>query len=961
MEQRSRQRLARIAVSSATLALILLVACSDSSDRSAPPPGATPGATPTPGTTDPIGELPIDETAPLAGLPGPTDVVTDDHGVKHIYGPDAHSVLFVQGYVTAQQRFFMMDVLRRFATGRLSGLFGTLTLATDAENRTVFMTRDGRRLEEALWERVQQEDPEAAGFAQAYTDGVNAWLADLRAGRNGAKLPPEYSFPIIGLGAEQLEPWRPQDCLALGRLQAWNLSITPFAEIARARLADALPDDIERDVFRFAPATRATILPLADEPPARAAAASDAPAIAPGQVPRERLDAILAAHERARRWSPIGFGEHVGSNNWVISPRLTESGHAIMANDPHLQLFNPPIWHMVQLVAEGDGPGSPTAMSLNGVIFPGLPGIILGHNEHGAWGATTSTWDTTDAYVEQVTTPPDYPASPRTVLFQGRQVPVLRVEEQIPVNRGEPRTIVIEIVPRHGPMVPDPDLNDDVEGLAATGMSFRWTGHEVTLDSRFLIDLGRACNVEEFKQAIRSLAAGGQNWVWADVSGDIAYFPYVLIPQRPPGTRPWLPLPGTGEAEWLSDESGRPLWVPEHQVPQAVNPPEGYLASSNNDTIGTTLDDDPANDPLYLGWSYDLGFRQERILELFSNAAGLRDPDAKITLDDVVRCQYDHHSKEAARLLPFLFAAAEARPDLVTPEMAEALGRLRAWGEAKPGTEPGAVAYDLVAGVDPAEVRDDVPPRETEVSDEEKADAAASSIFVAWLSRLVRATFADDLAGTGVGVPGGQDATKALLHLLEDVGREEDAFRVHTAGPDGESTLWDDRTTPQKESRDEILLAALDAGLAFLRETLESDVQSEWLWGRLHRARFQHFFGQGGLPIFDLFPFPAPGGRFTVNPAAFSLTTDDYTFAGGPSMRHVVVLDPAGIRAVNVLPGGNNGDPGGRDNENYNRIAPEIDYGKHIPKWIRGEVFELRITRGEVAEHAVRRVRFSPG
>src|SRR5262249_59928748 len=124
----------------------------------------------------------------------------------------------------------------------------------------------------------------------------------------------------------------------------------------------------------------------------------------------------------------------IGSNNWIVSKDLSESGHAMLANDPHLQLFNPPIWHMVQLEAEGDGPGSPNHTSVNGVIFPGLPGVILGHNEFGAWGATVSNWDVTDVYVEQVTTPADYPASPRTVLFRGEQVPVLRLQEQFPVN-----------------------------------------------------------------------------------------------------------------------------------------------------------------------------------------------------------------------------------------------------------------------------------------------------------------------------------------------------------------------------------------------------------------------------------------------------------------------------------------------------------------------------------------------
>ena len=910
----------------------------------------------------PIEALPVEQSVAMAGLGAPVDVVFDDNGVVHLYGKDPRSVLFAQGYVTASQRFFMMDALRRYATGRLSEIFGSLTLSTDVQLRTAFTTRDGRRLQDALWDRLSAEDPEAASYVTAYASGINAWLDDLKNGRNGAQLPPEYGFALIGLGAGDLAPWDPRDTLALGRLQAYNLANSLSSEISLARVLSTLPDDLAKDVYRFAPASNATVLPPAENG-ARPEAVASAPsaAVAPAPVPAATLDAILRSLGEAERWNPMGSElSGVGSNNWLVSPELSESGFAMMANDPHLQLFNPPIWHMVQLSSSGDGPGSHDYLNANGVIFPGLPGIILGLNDRGAWGATVSVFDVTDVYRETVTTPSDYPASPRTVLFRGRQVPVIRLEEKFRVNRGETVTHVVEVVPHHGPMVPDPDLADGVEGIAATGLSFRWTGHEVTLDSRFLIDLQRSRNVAEFRSALRNFAVGGQNWIWADVDGNIAYFPYVLVPQRPAGTVPYLPMPGTGEAEWLVDENGETAWLPADRIPQATNPPQGFLATSNNDQIGNTLDNDPLNDAVYLAPSYDLGFRQQRILEMLDNTAGLRAPGARMSLEDMSRYQVDTQSKEAERLLPHLFAAAEARPDLVTPAMSEALGRLREWGRSKPGTAPGAVAWDLVSGIDLADVREDATPRPEPVSDEEKADAVAASIFGGFSSRLARLVLADEFEGTGVNVPGGAEPTKALLHILDDVNRPEPGRRVHTLGENGESRLWDDRRTAEVETRDVILLRALADGLAFLSGKFESQPQSSWLWGRIHQARFQHFFGQGGLPTFDLFPFAAPGGRFTVNPANYSLTSDTWSFAGGPSMRHVAVLDPKGIRAVNQLPGGNNGNPGGRDAENYNRISPETDYGTHIPGWIGGEVFELRLTPGDVASHARRRLRYVP-
>lgn len=908
------------------------------------------------GGGNPLASLPVDATQSLPGLPAQVQVVFDDVGMPHVYGPDFISVTFAQGYLTAQARFFEMDVFRRFAEGRLSELLGAATFPTDVEMRTVFTTRDGRRLQDAIWEHVQQVDPEVAEVAQAYADGVNAWLADLRAGRNGATIPPEYTDGIlIRETPETLADWRPQDTAAIARLQAYSLSSSEGGEVGLARNLQLLSDALFKDVFRAAPAAPTTILnnpPLAGAGGGAAALAAVKRVLPPASV----LAAVADSIAERQGMNPLGnLATGVGSNNWIVSPELSANGHAMLANDPHLQLFNPPIWHMIQLnVEDGDH-------SVTGVIFPGLPGVILGHNKLGAWGATTAGYDVTDVYVEDVITPPDYPASPRTTLWNGEQVPVLRIEEEFIIKNRPVRTQVIEIVPHHGPMMPDPVVSDGVVGIAATGMSFRWTGHEITNDFRFLYDLIQARNVEDFREALGFFSVGAQNWIWADISGDIAYDSHALMPQRPPGVVPYLPVSGNGDADWLTDGEGRTLWLPRDRIPHAINPAEGFLSSANNDQLGNTLDNDPLNDDVYLAFSAAVGFRAQRIRELLTNEAGVRPPGAKISFEDMSRYQYDHQSKEAERLVPFLVAAADRRPDLVTPAMSEALSRLEAWGQ----TKPDSAAYDTVSGVDPHDLREDVPPRSTPVSDEERADAAATSIFVAWSGRTSRAVFRDDFNGTGVGAPGGSDAIKALLHILEDLDRTDDAFRVHTKGENGESTLWDDRGTAEVvETSDEIMLAALSAALTFLTDTFDTADQSQWLWGLIHQVNFQHFVGQAGIPAYDLGPFPAPGARFTVNPASYSLNSDNYVFSGGPSMRFVAVLDPKGIRAVNILPGGNNGNPGRTEESGssglFNTINPDIHYGDHVPGWINGEVFEYRLTPDDVAAHAETNVIFTP-
>ena len=268
---------------------------------------------------------------------------------------------------------------------------------------------------------------------------------------------------------------------------------------------------------------------------------------------------------------------------------------------------------------------------------------VHGFSENGAWAGTTAFFDNLDVYVETVTTPPDYPASPRTVLFNGEQIPVLRIEESFLVKGGSAVTYPIEVVPHHGPMLPDPVLGDAVVGLAATGMTMRWTGQEMHNLFRTYLGMMRARNAEEFRAALRNPARDVYpvNLVWADVHGDIVYMPYALLPQRPAGTVPYAPMPGTGEAEWLTDAEGNIAWVPEDQFPHALNPAQGFIATANSDPTGHTFDNDPLNDGHYFAAWYTDGLREQRIQDMLSNRANLRPPGAKISAADMSAYQYD--------------------------------------------------------------------------------------------------------------------------------------------------------------------------------------------------------------------------------------------------------------------------------------------------------------------------------
>jgi penicillin G amidase len=887
------------------------------------------------------------ETVALPDLPAGVEVVYDSIGIPHIYGPDLNSVSYTQGYVHAAHRFWKMDVARRWSEGRLSELFGATSLVTDVAQRTLLTTRDGRRMEEALWERIQATDPEVAAEIESYAAGVNAWLANLRAGRNGATLPPEYAFFLIRKGPEDLALWRPQDTIAFDTAAWWDMDSWILSDtMSYAELWETLDEATRKDVLRPAPFIYVPIVPDGRPlvTPLLAARASVPPAL-----PRPGVAGAVRRHlDEVARTSPLGGGEPgAGCNSWAVAPFLSDSGSAMLAADVHFPLSNAPAYFLQQLDVASDPP-----MRVSGAANPGSPILFRGYNDSGAWASTTAYFDNVDVYVETITTPPDYPTSPRTVLFNGEQIPVLRIEENFLLNGGDVLTYPIEVVPHHGPMLPDPSLYDAEEGLAATGMTIRWTGQEMSNDFRTYLGLMRAQNADEFRAALRSpvRAVGPNNYVWADVHGDIAYSPYARLPQRPAGTVPWGLMPGTGEAEWLTDAEGNVAWIPEEEFPQGLNPAQGFMSTANNDPSGHTFDNDPLNDGAYFAaWHLD-GLRQQRIQDMLSNRAGLRPEGAKMTMADMSAYQYDTSSLDAVRLLPFLFTAAEARPELITEEMSDAIGRLEAWMEEKPGSP----ACDAVLGIDAHELRADVPPRAQPVTDEEREDAVASSIYNAWVKQIWEVVPPPEWPQAWVILP-----WRLVLHLLEDIDQTDPAFQVYTKGPSGDSTLWDDPATAEVvETRTEVLLGALSRALDLLEQKFGSPDMSTWVWGKLHQVRLKHAIGLG----YDLGPFPVPGGSWTVNNASTwpwrGGSASDFTVSLGVIQRLVVQLDPVGIKATDLLAGGQNGDPG--DWKKYNQINPAIHYGDMIPKWINGETYEMRISRAAVAADNQRHVKFVP-
>jgi len=580
------------------------------------------------------------------GLGAPVEVIRDETGIAYLYADTPDDLFFAQGFVHASERMWQMEVFRHIGAGRVSELFGESQLDTDTFIRTLGWRRAAERDLAAL-------DATTVRALERYAAGVNAWLEQGRGQRGLAfVVAGVQSGKGGGLGGYDPEPWTPLDTVTFGKLQAWSLGGNYDAELFRlladARLGDPAMTDLLVPTYPVGAPTITTTKDLvsAGAPPLGAATITTAgvggaasPA-AETAVVDDRLtagftrlaaigDGISALAGFDTGASAVGH-PGVGSNNWVVSPAKSATGKALLANDPHLGVQLPSIWYMNALHCRVVSAACPYDVA--GVSFPSAPGVILGHNARIAWGATNTGPDVQDIYVET----PD-PANPANYLSKGESVPFTTRQETIAVAGGDPVTITVrETV--HGPI-----LNDVVGELADAKVlySFRWTAL-VEEDGQIgaLLKVNVATSFAEFSAAFRDYVAPAQNFVYADVDGNIGLQIPGRIPLRPEGDDGRRPVDGSsGDHDWTG-------YVPFAELPALYNPPAGLIVTANNKPVD-------AEYPYHLGNEWDSGWRATRVQQLLDAAAA----DGGVTQDDLSAIQNDTRLLRADDLVPALTAA----------------------------------------------------------------------------------------------------------------------------------------------------------------------------------------------------------------------------------------------------------------------------------------------------------------
>jgi len=584
-------------------------------------------------------------------VPGISDkviIVFDKHWIPQVFASNEEDAYFAVGFLHGWFRLWQLDLERRLASGELSEIIGKGALKSDIYMRIIGLRRSA--ISTVKW--IKENKPDIYKLLEAYSNGVNYAIKKME---EEDKLP--LMFKLLNY---KPRPWSPVDSIVWAKYMAWSLT-NFFEPLKYSYLVAKLGADDVNILWPVHPyyQDNITVVPgngsingksiKVDPYMLRklnwfdewATGLNFSNPLFKAKVEKAVLDALRLVGELPRE---------LGSNDWAVSPSRSINGYALMADDPHLYLSLPAIWYAIR-VKVGN------IIDVYGVTLPGIPFVLIGHNKYIAWGLTNTQIGVMDFYVEKVD-----PKNPLRYYYKGSWHEMKQIREIIKVRGGKTYTLLVNITV-HGPVLTNKGLT----------ISFKWTGNAgfkddnsgVTREAIAIYYVNKARNLNEFINALKYWDVPSQNFMYADIYGNIAVIEPGLFPIRevtiPNGKKIIVEgsrslLNGTGNYEWIG-------YIPYEDVPHAINPSRGFLAAPNQMSIG------PYYPYFILGAWWDPGARAHRIfIDLTSKE--------KYSARDMMRYQSDITDWYASSMLKKLINTVRSR---LTGLYRDALNILEKW------------------------------------------------------------------------------------------------------------------------------------------------------------------------------------------------------------------------------------------------------------------------------------------
>ena len=789
-------------------------------------------------------------------------VIWDKNNIPHIFAENQSDLYILQGYVVAQDRLWQMDFVSRVHEGRLSEIIGDNpdVLTNDIFMRTIGIVEGAKASLESIaycqdrnskiykeWDGLEScpdgykliiNEEDVYNMLVSYSKGVNAYIENL----HWTEYPIEYK--ILDYTPELWTPFK--TCILL---KSMTLTLSGRNADIVYEIVKNIYQDKVKVLYPESPYFIDPIVPLEDlkniENEIENQICSDEE-LSQNKSDRDALYGLLS------HFSGM-YNPGIGSNNWAVDKNHTENGNAILANDPHLGLSLPNVWYVMQL--------STPNLDVMGATFPGAPGILSGFNNYIAWGETNAEGDVSDFYKIDIDSD-----NSNHYWYDGVSIPFELREEKILI-RGhafqfpKDTTIVIKST-KHGPIIVNPQNNRLKRYSRGSGgiesrpnYAFRWTAHDPSNEIKAFYNLNYATNYETFIEALSDFDCPSQNFVYADVEGNVGMYHRGKLPIKcQKGV-----LPGNdSQYLWAHDDISK--FIPDDHLPRVKNPKRGYVSSANQYPVPSHVDS--AYYPYFLPGKYWPAHRGSRINNRINE---LIDKNEKINMNHMADIQNDSYNKFAEILLPQLL---ESIKDEVSQNSNKNLSEIYNY----------LLEWDF----------------------HHQAERFEPLIFDYWYENLNEAVWGDLF----IDEPTLRGLDNTNLYPSYDVL----AYLIET---DKNSEWFDDyRTDSIIESFDDLAWKTFIQTIDFLRShsKLKDKSFSNWKYSDLKAVNIHHIISSSNFDAFSRMDIPVSGSQWSPNAMKVKF---------GPSWRYIVEMKQDSVHAIGIYPGGQSGDPGSKYYDDY--------------------------------------------